>query len=327
MKKVKYLFLFFTLFFLSLPLNLCHAWANGSYGYDNVQYDYASDYSSHDWVADGALQALLAYDASNWGWLDDVNRKKIFLIGTEAPDNSGVAMTLDGESITGFGDTPNHHVYFGAIKSNVTEDDAAVRARDCGDTAAASINSNKLDKAAFYLGAMAHYIGDLAMYAHVVKDDIWPDYRDFDDDHSTVESRVKTRTNDYENKEEFFKFSSISIVSKKPYDAAIDLNWETYKDPTPSDTPTRDAVWLDQNFIGTWASNYAARLGESATNQKYYNRIEECLNNAIEAVASAMNYVGGVKSTIPSYPLPLVTLLIGCSVLGLIFLEMKRKRK
>ncbi len=326
MKKLKTLFIFLGIFFLTLPFSFCSAWSNGSYAYDYVQYDYNTDYGTHDWIAEGALDALMAYDGANWGWLNDANRKKIYLVGTEAPDNSGVSMVLDGVEETGFGDTPKHHVYILGVSTNVTSNDAALRAKTCGEIADAAISANKLDKAAFYLGAMTHYIADLSMYAHCVPNNVWPDYIDFDTYHSTVESRVLTRTNDHDNREEFFKMNpSVSIGNKAPYDVAIELAWETYKDPTPEST-TRNAVWLHNNFFSTWASNFAERSSDTTTHQLYYDRIEECLNNAIAACATAMVNIGGVPSTLPSYPLPLLGFIFGISILGLIILETKRNK-
>ena len=311
MKKFKAVLLFLGFLFLTFPLSYCFAWSNASYAYNPNDYDYNTDYGTHDWVADAALNALINNDPGNWDWLNDVNRKKIYLLGTEAPDNSGIDITLNGDSVTGFGDTPLHHVYVSIIATNLMDNASAVRAKACGDIAAASINSNKLDKAAFYLGAMTHYIADQGMYAHTVPNNQYPDYLNFDEHHSTVESRVLTRTNDYENKEEFFRFSVLKPVSKAPYDAAVQLAWETYQDPTPSDSITRNAVWLHNNFFSSWASNYQARSSDSAIHQKYYDRIEECLNNAIWYVASAMLYVGGIESsTFPSYPIPVLIFIL-----------------
>ena len=325
MKKIKTYFLVLGILCLTFPFNLATSWSNGSYSYDNVNYDYDTDYGTHDWIAEGALDALMAFDPNNWGWLNDMNRKKIYLVGTEAPDNSGVSMTLDGDLVEGRGDTRNHHVYILGIKTNVTEDDSAIRARECGDAAIAAIGANKLNKAAFYLGALTHYLADLAMYAHVAPNNHWPDYIDFDEHHSTVESRVLTRTNAFDNREEFFRYLSVTVGNMKPYDAAIDLAWETYQDPTPSESPERDAVWLHNNFFSDWASNYADRASGSSTEQKYYTRIEDSLNNAIEYCASAMNYLGGVESlTMPSYPLPVIGLVLGISMIGIILFEMKK---
>lgn len=208
--KKKIIFLVSIFLLIACMPSSVHAWKNGSYGYNQTDYDYATDYGTHDWIADRALSVLYADDAETWQWLMD--RRTIFLVGTEAPDNSGVSMTLNDISVTGFGDTTYHHIYFdedGNILSN--EDDAALRAKTCGDLANSYISENKLDLAAFYLGAMCHYIGDMAMYAHTTRNNVAPHYVDFDLYHSSVEDYTNTRSNEHTNLNEFFIFYSITI--------------------------------------------------------------------------------------------------------------------
>ncbi|MCP4764508.1 MAG: hypothetical protein GY870_22220, partial [archaeon] len=72
--------------------------------------------------------------------------------------------------------------------------------------------------------------------------------------------------------------------------AAIEIANNTYNDPNPSEATIRDAIWMHNNFFDGWVQDYEDRAGESATNQLYYDRLEECLNNAIQTCASAINY-------------------------------------
>lgn len=323
---------FFGIILFTIPFSFTVAWKNGSYGHNDSDYDYEKDYGTHDWIAEAALNALLDEDSDDWTWLKD--RKEIYFVGTEAPDNSDVSMNLDGKKIEGFGDTSKHHVYFntdGSISNN--EDDAALRAKSCGDLADASIEENKLDQAAFYFGAMTHYISDLAMYCHVAENNIPQNNNiDFDgwsshEQHSKVEGYVQSRSNDDSDKEEFFKIFNFKIKEKKPYDAAIDLAWDTYEDPDPSESITRDAVWLHDNFFSSWEDKYEDRSDDTTSHQLYYDRIEENLNNAIEACASAMFYIGGAKSGMPSYPIIIIMAISLSTVIGLIIFELKRNKK
>lgn len=299
-------------------------WSNGSYANNSSSYSYSSHYSTHDWVAEAALEGLVAVDAGNWNWL--IDRKSIFLVGTEAPDNSGVSMTLDGTSVSGFGDTTMHHIYYnsdGTISNN--EDDAATRAKWCGDQADAAMDAQKRDLAAFYLGAMTHYIADMGVFAHVAENNVAPDYINFDLNHATFEDRVETRTNNHDDRQEFFRISSFTVTSKTPYNAAKDLGWDTYKDPATS----YGSVWLHNNWFSNWAANYAARTGETPTNQAYYNRVEQNLNNAIAACAAAMNGALGIGSSgdtgIPAYPLLFFSVFALIAVLGLIGWKYRKK--
>ena len=326
-KKTKILLLYLTLPLLLLPIDSCFAWKNGSYAYTNIAYDYSTDYGTHDWIAEAALDALVAAQASTWSWLNE--RETIYLLGTEAPDNSGISITLDGTAVTGFGDTTWHHIYYnedGSIAAN--EDDSGLRAKACGDLADSYIVDNKLDLAAFYLGAMTHYIADLSVFCHVAPNNVAPHNVDFDLHHTDYESYVYTRTNAHDNREEFFKISSFSIGSKTPYQAATENGWDTYKDPAPSEATTRDAKWLHDNFFASWASSYANRASESAIRQSYYNRVEDSLNNGIQACAAAMNNIAGSGevSTFPVYPLPILIGIMSIVVIGLTITAYKKKQ-
>jgi hypothetical protein len=298
MKNMKTLILTIGIFILISPITYCIAWNNGNsgsaYADNDVSYSYDDNFGTHDWIANAALDKLWANNQTKWQWLKA--RKTIYLVGTEAPDNSGVQMTLDGTLISGFGDTTYHHIYFNE-DGTVIEEDAALRTKTNGDLADARIDEGKLEQAAFYLGAMTHYIADMSMYAHVAENNVPPYNINFDEHHSTVEGYVQTRTNEYNDQEDFFKFSIFTIGSKKPYNACLDLAWDTYKDPTPSAATTRDAKWMHDNFFTGWKQTYTTRADDTATHQLYYNRVEESLNLAIQACINAINYVAGSETT------------------------------
>jgi len=293
------------------------AWHNGSMANNQTNYNYDSHYSTHDWVAEAALDALVKVDPGNWNWL--VERKSIFLVGTEAPDSSDVSMTLDGTAVTGFHDMTYHHIYFNddnTIYNN--EDDAGVRAKWCGDSADVAMDAQKRDLAAFYLGAMTHYIADLGSFAHVI------DGVDTST-HNSFEGYVDTRTNDHDNRQEFFTISSFTVTSKTPYNAAKELGWDTYKDPTTA----HGAQWLWDNLFSDWKQTFATRTADTQSHQDYYNRVEQNLNTAIAACAAAMNGALGVGSTgttsatsanngIPACPLPIFAGFVIIAVVGLI---------
>lgn len=278
---------------LLTPARFGSAWANASYAGDAASYDFAKDYGPHDWIAEAALNALATGNASGWKWLAD--RETIFLVGTEAPDNSAVAMTLDGVTVSGFGDTTHHHIYFDDSRGTVTDDSSAVRAKWCGDQANLNYEGNQLDLAAFYLGAMTPNIADMGVYAHVAENNVPPYDVNFDLHHSDLESYVKTRTNDYANPQSFFTITTFTPGSKTPYNAAKDLAWDTYKDPTATGIP-HNAIWLHKNFFSGWVSSYADRATDTVAHQEYYTRIEQNLKNAIQVNAAAMNNVIGLTS-------------------------------
>jgi hypothetical protein len=199
-----------------------------------------------------------------------------------------------------------------------------------------------LDLAAFYFGAMTHYIADMAVYCHVAQNNIAPDNADFDTYHSNYEGYVNTRSNSFTNLEEFFQLNSFTFGSKTPYNAAVDLAWNTYKDPNPSASVTRNALWMLNNHFTNWKTTYSTRADDTQDHQTYYNRVEEVLNNAIQANVNAMNNVIGgstdsgssssssTSSTtekdlmIASYPIEFImTFLVGFGYV--LFLKMRKR--
>ncbi|MHA1522579.1 MAG: hypothetical protein ACTSRK_20615, partial [Promethearchaeota archaeon] len=283
------------IFIIAAPSNFSVvAWNNGSYAYDPQDYDYETDYGTHDWIADATLDYLLNHNATHWNWLD--TRREIFYVGTEAPDNSGIDIVLDGVSVAGIGDVVLHHIYFYENGNVVAdEDDSAIRAKEMGDLAETYILAEKWDLAAYYLGAMTHYIADMSLYSQVAENNVDPHYLNFDEHQTTVKGYVNTRTNEVGDTEEFIRLNlSPSILAITPYNAAIYCAWDTYMDPTPTTSEAHGAVWLHENFFSGWVLTTELRDAETnVTMTEYYDRIEENLNMAIESCIGAMRYAGG----------------------------------
>ncbi|MFX0077558.1 MAG: hypothetical protein ACFE96_19100, partial [Candidatus Hermodarchaeota archaeon] len=294
--RKKFIILCIFLCLILIPCAQTLAWSNNHYSNDSANYNYLTNYGTHDWIAQKALETLIEDDYPRWKWLED--RETIFLTATEAPDNTNLQMTLDGEPVQGYGDFENHHVYFyenGSIKDG--EDKAAVRAQSCFDMAEEAMKGNKLDLAAFYFGAMTHYISDCSMYSHVAQNYVPPYNVNFDQWHSSVESLVNGRTNKSFDREEFFKYLVQGVEKKNPYNITLEVGWDTYMDPNPSEPTTRNAFWLHNNFFPDWVIDYNERLAEAnQTRVLYYNRIEENLNKAIESCIAAMNYSGYIQT-------------------------------
>lgn len=200
------------LFFLQSSTAL--AWGNGQSG--NAQTDKVSEcnnppYSTHDFVADHALFMLPSIERS---WLEE--RRTLYLLGTEAPDNDDIPLACGGPH-TGYDDKGKGHSVEWAwgyadfrVINGKKKDRAAVRAQEEYDKAVSAYNADELDNAAFYLGAMAHYIGDVSQYGHSVP---------FENIHSPYESwvgrRTKSRTDSLFN----LYISVDNLVRRRPYTA------------------------------------------------------------------------------------------------------------
>lgn len=79
-----------------------------------------------------------------------------FLLGTEAPDNPAY-----------IGDSVNHHVYY--YSSGLLQDDkCADRASETYQVALGYLTGGDLSNAAFYIGALTHYIADVGVFGHTM---------------------------------------------------------------------------------------------------------------------------------------------------------------
>lgn len=186
------------------------AWSNGQSG--NTTTTTAAEctnppYATHDWIADHAM-ALLPDDEK--AWLEP--HRATYLIGTEAPDNDEIA-TACGTPHRGYDDRiRGHSVEWNASWSTMLNDRAAVRAREEYQKAVAAYQDGDAKAAAFYLGAMAHYIGDVTQYGHAVP---W----ESSGSHSAYERWAATRTASFAGGPFESAIDLDQLVSRTPYTA------------------------------------------------------------------------------------------------------------
>lgn len=132
-------------------------WGNGgkSTSLSHVQF------AMHDWIALEAFR-LAKGDAD----LDFIqNNLNAFFIGTEAPDLGALPSLHAG---TGYRDAIHCHCILFDASEKLTKDWAGKRAQEEFDKAKAALAKGKLKLAAFYAGAMAHYVGDLSQFMHIM---------------------------------------------------------------------------------------------------------------------------------------------------------------
>lgn len=194
---------------LLVPFALCTAaWSNGPAG--NATTDRASEcasppYATHDWIADHALDFLPPGEGD---WLR--RHRAMYLLGTEAPDNDDIPDAC-GAPNNGYDDRRyGHSVDWDDAHEVMHGTRAAARAQEEYDRAAEAIEQGDTVAAAFYLGAMAHYIGDVSQYGHTYPDE---------EHHSDYENWVKTRT-DSPNEGVFESYlQADNLIRRRPYTA------------------------------------------------------------------------------------------------------------
>ncbi len=130
-----------------LALPPAAAWSNGGYSADVED----PDYGTHDWIADMALAA----QTEDVSFLATTYHTE-FLLGTEAPDNPDF-----------IGDSIEHHVYYYS-GGGLQDDSSADRASAMYGLALARLEAGEFSVAAYYTGAMTHYISDVGVFGHTM---------------------------------------------------------------------------------------------------------------------------------------------------------------
>ncbi|MHC1591157.1 MAG: Loki-CTERM sorting domain-containing protein [Candidatus Helarchaeales archaeon] len=214
------------------------AWNNGDPG----DYYYGVRFGSHDWIADHAMNMLPSEDRS---WYDGIYRT-YFLIGTEAPDNSSIDI---GDGLVGYGDTGLHHNYYQQNHSGVVfgEDDASIRCQQEYDKAKNAVQEGNLKKAAFYAGAMTHYLADLAVWGHVMGTN---SPHGTEVHHSDFEGSANTRMDDPAESYFTVTFDGEYNTTISAYQASYEMGLETDSNGTDGTNPGEqyDCEWLDANY-------------------------------------------------------------------------------
>jgi Zinc dependent phospholipase C len=190
------------------------SWGNGPRSGGSLTKDQSRcdnpPYSTHDWIAEHALM-LLPRQERNWLEI----QKIAFLLGTEAPDNNEIPRACNTPS-KGYKDNWSHNVEWNegvtryVVRNGKLKDNAGRRAQQEYDKAKLAYLRGNKRAAAFYLGAMAHFIGDLSVFCHVGK---------LDDHHERYEKWVQKMTLEY-NAGHFENYlNPDGLVERHPYTA------------------------------------------------------------------------------------------------------------
>jgi hypothetical protein len=256
------------------------AWGNGGYSADPD----APDYGIHDWIADKAL----SFQIADITFLLTTFHAD-YLIGTEAPDN--------GEYI---GDSYNHHVYYTAT-NELQADIGALRAREMYRSALTSLRASDYEHAAYYAGAMAHYISDVGAYGHTMGSSTdWgtsPHHSEYEEHVGTMLGTLTSPTLE-------------PISWRDAYNATLTLARET----TFGSGAIRPNIWMEANYNWDDAAFRASCL--------------DSLNESVRAVASAIGQLlseAGL-STIPEFWSP-VMVLACCMVMLTITMRIKNRTR
>lgn len=131
------------------------SWRNGG----ESQQDGIAKFGTHDYIA---LKGYELAGPADLQWITD--NMNVYFLGTEAPD---VGAKISGVG-NGYHDTGACHCILFNPSGVVSHDRAEIRVQEEFDKAKAAKASGDNRKAAFYAGAMAHYLGDLSQFCHIM---------------------------------------------------------------------------------------------------------------------------------------------------------------
>ena len=280
------------------PAGFTAAWSNGGSS-SSVS---VPRYGTHDWIAQHALDWMPTVERQ---FLDD--NLNAYLYGTELPD------FLDAVGGDGIGDSQNHHVYYHA-DGRLQDDVAAERARDTFATALDKLRAGDYAGAAKWAGTMAHYIGDLGVFGHVMGASTdWGTENHHDD----YETYVKDHTSSYASSHDAALAFDGNLENLSAYDATLRLAHDTTFDDSGQG---HTAVWMDQNY--NW--------GNSAFN----SRVDRSLSRSVNAVADALHTLWveagkptkGLLDFLAENALALASVIAVLVILVIIFLISRPKR-
>jgi hypothetical protein len=231
-------------------------WSNGGYSADPEN----PDYGTHDWIADKAL-ALQTVDVSHF----KTTYHDSYLIGTEAPDNPEY-----------IGDFINHHVYY--YSNGAVQDDASAdRAKAMYDSALSRLTAGDYEVAAYYMGAMTHYIADVGVFGHTMGAYTdWGDETHHSDYESEFESLIDSLTLP----------STVTLGLSSAYDSAMDLA----KTITFGSGTVKSNIWMDENY------DWPDPVFEASAMESLYR--------SVRAVAAALNHLLSAAEPPPEEPEP-----------------------
>jgi hypothetical protein len=218
-------------------------WSNGGYSADPDN----PDLGTHDWIADKAL-SIQTRDAS---FLKTTYHTE-YLLGTEAPDNPDY-----------IGDSTNHHIYYYSDGS-VQDDVCADRAKAMYDLALPRIEGGEYSIAAYYIGAMAHYVSDVGVFGHTMGA-----YTDWGAEvhHSDFESEF----------EDFIDTLTLPSGTALGDSSAYDATSALARTITFGSGSIKSNIWMDTNY--DWA------------NDVFDTSAKASLYSATSAVASVINHL------------------------------------
>ena len=265
------------LIFVFTTSTFAAVWKNGgeSKSLNSVKF------GTHDWILWKAY--LLVKDDVDLAWLN--TNKNYAFFGTEAPDLGKTKLgkkfrnSIDGN----YKDTSPCHCILYDSNQDPFQPFAADRVEQEYDKAKAAIDAGNFKLAAFYIGAMAHYIGDLSQFMHLMGTGSRWDAEDqtvHADYEKVFEARIK-----YQNKTLAFMepyIESTSISANTPRNIAFEVAKFTDTGGGTINTPGK----MYQTYLGYEEDGLKSKPDE--WDQDFLDQSGHNINKAVNAVAKLL---------------------------------------
>lgn len=233
---------------LSVP---SYAWSNGGYS-DNIGNP---KYGTHDLILNKAIDMLPQETKAK------INRT-LALYGSEIPDCT--------TGIYCIGDNTKHHVYYYKNKT-VQHDIGAKRSQEEYNRAKYYLSKNDIYNFSIRIGAMSHYISDVAVFGHTMGTETnWGQ----EIHHSDYESYVQNHNSDFSGLYFDGGFTRISA-----YNASLKMAKETTFNLINSGKYTN--VWMDKNY--------------NFSNSTYKSRTKSLINYGTNIIADVIYTMADTK--------------------------------
>ncbi len=273
MKKWSRIFLTFSMMALvciSLAPSSVFSWKQEASASSSRPY-----FTTHQWLANESLN--LSPSSSRVQWI--TNNLLAFWHGVEAPYNSAVAAAY-AVTAEDYGDIGDLVLYLDAPGTSVTNSSLADRAQDEYDSLVAELAKDEMDEslAAFYAGAMTHYVSQAGVWGAIWDESLWgtlpaANWISFE---NQIEASLDANYFDDDQDEwinTLFTLVPTIITPVDAYDATVDLAMNIH----PVAQSLGDDFENDWTEVANWTTVYK-------------DDVTDCLTDSVEAIYAALDH-------------------------------------
>ncbi|MHA1556743.1 MAG: hypothetical protein ACTSPM_07385 [Candidatus Heimdallarchaeota archaeon] len=259
-------------------------------------------FTTHQWLANESLN--LSPSSSRVQWI--TNNLLDFWHGVEAPYNSAVAASY-AVTVEDYGDIDDLVLYLDVTGTTVTNGSLADRAKDEYDSLVAELAKDDVDEAlaAFYAGAMTHYVSQAGVWGAIWDESLWGtlpavNWTSFEDQiNAGLDASYFDDDQDEWLNTLFTTLSPTIITPVDAYDAAVDLAINIH----PVAQSLGDDFENDWTEVANWTTVYE-------------DDVIDCLTYSIEAIYAALDHAmisvnwNAIKTDDPVYTYDAITGLL-----------------